>query len=80
MLVLANSVHVTFVQYAILPYCAYRISLIRCRDYNFLLHVFLRLLFKGGIYFFGKPADTNDNWIESCLVYNLSQERIRTGS
>ena len=29
----------------------------------FLLHVSVRLLFKGGIYFFDKPADINDGWI-----------------
>ena len=29
----------------------------------FLLHVSVWLLFKGGVYFFGKPADINDSWI-----------------
>ena len=28
-----------------------------------LLHVFVRLLFEGGVYFFGKPSDTNNSWI-----------------
>ena len=29
----------------------------------FLLHVSVWLLFEGGVYFFGKPADINDSWI-----------------
>ena len=29
----------------------------------FLLLVFLRLLFEGSVYFFGKAADINDGWI-----------------
>ena len=29
----------------------------------FSLLVFLRLLFEGGVYFFGKLADINDGWI-----------------
>ena len=28
-----------------------------------LLHVFVRLLFEGGVYFFGKPPNTNNSWI-----------------
>ena len=41
----------------------YHMSLIRCRGYN--LFCFVQLLFKGkgGIYFFGKPGDSNDGWI-----------------
>ena len=47
----------------------YRISSIRRRGYYFILCSFSattirgRLLFEGGIYFFGKPADINDGWI-----------------
>ena len=29
----------------------------------FLLHISVWLLFEGGFYFFGKPADINDSWI-----------------
>ena len=29
----------------------------------FLLHVFVRLLFEGGVYFFEKSADINNGWI-----------------
>ena len=29
----------------------------------FSLHVSVWLLFKGGVYFFAKPADINDGWI-----------------
>ena len=31
--------------------------------YFFSLLVIVRLLFEGGVYFFGKPADINDGWI-----------------
>ena len=34
----------------------------------FLLPVFVRLLFEGGGYFFGKPADINDGWIRYVRV------------
>ena len=30
----------------------------------FLLHLFVRLLFEGSVYFFGKPADINNSWIK----------------
>ena len=29
----------------------------------FLLHVSVRLLFEGGVYFFEKSANTNNSWI-----------------
>ena len=29
----------------------------------FSLHVLVQLLFEGGVYFFGKPADFKDGWI-----------------
>ena len=39
----------------------YHISSIRhCGYYFFLLFILVRLLFEGGIYFVGKPADSND--------------------
>ena len=31
----------------------------------FSLHVSVRLLFKGGVYFFGKPSDINTGWIRN---------------
>ena len=39
----------------------YRISSIRRHRYS--LHVSVQLLFEGGVYFIGKPADLNDGWI-----------------
>ena len=42
----------------------YRISSIRRRGYYFFsLPIFVRLLFEGSVYFFGKSADTNNGWI-----------------
>ena len=33
------------------------------RHLSFSLPIFVQLLFEGSIYFFGKPADTNNGWI-----------------
>ena len=36
----------------------------RLTGYHFLLmHVFIWILFEGGVYFFEKPADINEGWI-----------------
>ena len=44
--------------------CLFKITSIRRRGYFFFsLHVFVRLLFEGGVYFFGKPTDINVGWI-----------------
>ena len=39
---------------------SYRISSFRWRGYSLLVSVWL--LFEGGVYFIGKPADINDSW------------------
>ena len=42
---------------------AYCISLSDATAIIFSLHVSVWLLFKGGIYFFGEPANINNGWI-----------------
>ena len=41
----------------------YHIALFGRSGYYFFAARFVRLLFKGGAYFFGKPTDINDGWI-----------------
>ena len=42
---------------------AYHIYLIRWRATIYFAARFVRLLFEGGVYFFGKPGDINNSWI-----------------
>ena len=42
---------------------AYHIYLIRWRATIYLVARFVRLLFEGGVYFFGKSGDINNSWI-----------------
>ena len=44
----------------------------------FSLLFFLWLLFKGGIYFFRKPADINDGWIRYVRVIMIQQRLLDT--
>ena len=55
---------------------SYRISSIRRRGYS--LHVSVRLLFEGGVYFIGKPAGINDGWIR--YVRAIQQRLLDAGS
>ena len=34
----------------------------------FSLHVLVRLPFEGGVYFFGKPTDINDGWMNNTVT------------
>jgi len=43
-------------------------QMLRLRTILVSLLFFVRLLFEGGVYFFGKPTDINDGWIRYVRV------------
>ena len=51
-----------------LCWVTYCISSIRCHGYYLFAAHFVRLLYEGSVYFFGKPRDINDGWIRCIWV------------